>query len=161
MRSKEKFLKRLSSFCLSLIIVFSSVPLTCVNASGGYTINQGLLTDDFTNLDYLYSYPQAADNWHLITKTRTFGKYTADGAQAVCPDSSGSVSASANWVVPGSFTLWYNIADSRCFEKAEFYVWLNDNVGDKLPVIKFKTEDGAETIAQNAVWTTAAFLKTG
>jgi len=156
-------LKKVLSICLCAFMICSMMFSAGVSAADEvYEITDAVFTDDLTSMDYMYSYPSPADNWHLelLTEFKEEGAGTAITAVGYkCGD------ANDNWVIPSSdwCNIFYKAGEKdgydKKFTKAEFVVWINSETYDagRTPVIKVKdSKNGTVSVVKDVVWTKTA-----
>ncbi len=150
-------LKRLISICLCTFMLCSMIFVPEVSADTLYEVEDLVFTDDLTSMDYMYSYPSAADDWHLVPLTEFKGSGAGTAITAVgyqCGET-----ANQSWGIPNSCVIWYKAGKTngvdRKFTKAEFVVWINNDTfaAGRTPVLKVKdSENGEVTNLTNVVW---------
>lgn len=131
-----------------LAVMFTSVTAL---ADNNYEITTRTFTDDLNNTDYLHSYPNNPDDWHLTPNDENFKDdgNPVTGYKVNCKD------GDTQWSIPSKVNITYKAGGNKKFTKATFTIWINNDsakAGD-FPIVKAKTNSGFETVS-NVTWDT-------
>ncbi len=132
-----------------LAVMFTSVTAL---ADNNYEITQSTFTDDLKNTEYLYSYPNDPDDWHLTQNEDLIENGNrVTGYKVNCKD------GKPDWSINESINITYKAGGNKKFTKATFTIWINnDSANDGyFPIVKAKTNADSELkTVSNVTWDT-------